>query len=335
MFRPRIRPRKHHTSPNVSTTVNATFAKSLLQILEYNQEPDDPRKSALQGQTDVYISRAELDLKKAIQSLAFITHGRINSFPTLTALSLPGTATALFWAIHALLQHQYQKPNLENPIHRRNHDARLLFQQLAKLDLDSWYTHSVEMVSIEALPAELRFPAGTPIPGQMYRQHPCQVKQYCYYPVANYFSLLFEEREQALVALMQELGATKVFITAADSSGDTPSNAGERYQKVYEYADPVRNVMRPIDTQRHPWLDYEPVWQTVVHERLNMKVTSTQFNFDIDVMGLLRDQIQTIVQLMPELDSMLLPENYEEVLLAQVLQVRKVQVEFGKSSSVR
>lgn len=332
MFRPRLRSRKQHASPKASSAFNPTFSRCLLQILEYNQSPEDlrqkPRKLALHGQTDVYISRAELDLKKAMQSLAFVTHGRINSFPTLTALSLPGNTTALFWTIHALLQHQYQRPDLDNPIHRRNHDARLLFQQLAKLDLDNWYIHSVDMVSPEAIPTHIQFPAGPPIAGQMYRQHPCEAKKHCYYPVTSYFALMFEDREPALLELLRELGATKIAI-APPTNGDATSGSGIHQPKVYQYAKQLRPLGKSIDPQKHPWLAYEPDWQSVVRERLDMGVSSIQFDFDLDVMGLLRDQIQTIVQLMPELDSMMLPDNYEDVLLAQVLQTRRVQVEFG------
>ncbi|MDJ0707228.1 MAG: hypothetical protein QNJ46_28470 [Leptolyngbyaceae cyanobacterium MO_188.B28] len=99
-------------------------------------------------------------MRKAIQSLNFLSKGSTNSFPTLTSLSLPGTATALFWSIHALLQQTYQKPNLENPIRRRNHDARLLYQQLAQLDLVPWYTHSVDKAALDELPAGIQFSDG-------------------------------------------------------------------------------------------------------------------------------------------------------------------------------
>ncbi|MGF1522421.1 MAG: hypothetical protein ACFBSF_08900 [Leptolyngbyaceae cyanobacterium] len=332
MFKPRLGSSKQPTRSQVSSASNPTFSRPLLQVLEYDQSPEElrqkPRQLALQGQTDVYISRAEIDLKKAIQSLAFVTHGRINSLPTLTALSLPGNTTALFWTIHALLQHHYQKPDLENPIHRRNHDARLLFQQLAKLDLDRWYMHSVDMVSPDTIPTEIRFPAGPPIPGQMYRRHPCEAKKHSYYPVTSYFSLLFEDREQALLNLLRELGATQVAIAPSSKGTATPSSAIQQ-PKVYEYAKQVRPPIKSVDPQKHPWLAYEPSWQSVVHKRLQMGITSVQFDLDLDVMGLLRDQIQTIVQLMPELDSMMIPDNYEDVLLAQVVQTRSVQVKFG------
>ncbi|MEM0978940.1 MAG: hypothetical protein AAGH78_01565 [Cyanobacteria bacterium P01_H01_bin.58] len=299
--------------------------------MEYGQSPEDvreqPRNLVLQGQTDVYISRAEIDLKKAIQNLAFITHGQINSFPTLAALSLPSSAAALFWAIHAFLQHQYQKSNLENPIHRRNHDARLLFQQLARLDIDQWYDHSVDITAPSALSASIKFPFGPPAPGQLYRQHPLQEKYDCYYPVTNYFSQLFEEREIALLELLKDLGATKVTISDHSTSA---SDEGFSTQKVLKYPGRGGLSSQSIDTQQHPWLPYEPTWQTVVNDRFQKGILSTRFEFNLDVMGLLEAQIQTILQIMPGFDSMELPANCEEVLSTEMLQTKTVQVEFSK-----
>ena len=328
VFRPR--------SAKAQQTFSLNHSRPLLQVLDYGQSPGDFIKDNLQGhwqivfkgETDVYISRAEIDLKKAIQSLNFLSDGSTNSFPTLTALSLPGTATALFWSIHALLQQTYQKPNLENPIRRRNHDARLLYQQLAQLDLVPWYIHSVDKATLDELPAGIEFPAGDPIPGQMYRQHPLKSKHHCYYPVPNYFSLLFEEREQALLDLLCDLGATKIEIAPLNPE-DSSTATDENHQKVFEYAKRARSSAKSIDTQHYPWLAHEPAWRSVVNKRLNKSISSTQFEFDIDVMGLMRTQIQTIAQLVPEFDSMMLPDNVEEAILRPLLQTHRVQVEFG------
>ena len=324
-----FRPRNRRSSVSAQPGSPPHFSRPLLYVLDYDQSPDDlPQKlwrNALKGETDVFISRAEIDLRKAIQALAFVGNASINSFPTLTALSLPGRATALLWTIHILLQQTYQKPDLENPIHHRNHDARLLFQQLAKLDLDPWYIHSVAQTTPDTLPTGIEFPPGQLIPGQMYRQHPFKSKSHCYYPATHYFSLLFEEREQALLTLLGDLGAAKIVIEAIHNE----HSSGETHKQVFEYANRPQRLTGSIDTQRYPWLAYEPVWQSVVNERLNRGMSSTQFEFDIDVMGLLRTQIQATAQLIPELDSMMLPANYEEALLMQVIQPRKVQVKFG------
>ncbi len=49
-------------------------------------------------------------------------------------------------------------------------------------------------------------------------------------------------------------------------------------------------------------------------------------------MRFMKIHIQTIAQLIPELDSMMLPACFEEVLQTQLLQTHKVQVEFGHDS---
>ena len=72
------------------------------------------------------------------------------------------------------------------------------------------------------------------------------------------------------------------------------------------------------------------MWQSVVNERLNRGLLSTQFECDMDVMGLMRTQVQTIAQFVSELDSIMLPANCEDLLLKQVLQTRIVQVDFGE-----
>lgn len=327
-----FRPRKHKSSSGNQPTSSWLPLKPLLQILEYGQSRKDvlqrPQDLVLQGQTDVYIARAEIDLKRAIQSLAFITHGQINSFPTLTALSLPSSAAALFWAIHAFLNHQYQRPHLENPIHRRNHDARLLFQQLARLDILQWYDHSVNIVSLDALSNEVQFPAGPPMPGQLYRQHPLQEKQDCYYPVTNFFSILFEERQIALWELLKELGAKRMVVSDKE---DSSSHGGRGTQTVFESPVWEGQLMKSIDVQKHPWLLYEPGWQTLINQRLQTGISSTHFEFSLDIMGLLEAQIQTILQIIPGFDSMVLPTNFEEMFSAQVLQSKTVQVEFAKT----
>ena len=331
-----FKPRNRQSNANIPLTSPTNLSRSVMHVLEYNQSPNDfvhdelqgHQQIALQGQTDVPISRAELDLRKAIQALSLLSSGSISSFPTLTALSLPVTATALFWTIHALLQQTYQKPHLENPIYHRDHDARLLFQQLAKLDLVPWYTHSVDKIAPHMLPAGIQFPLGHPIPGELYRQHPFKTKRY-YYPVTTYFTMLFEEREQELLALLGNLGARKIAITITRS--DMSSSAtDETHQRVFEYASQAQTSAQSINLQNYPWLAYEPVWQSVVNERLNRGLLSTQFECDMDVMGLMRTQVQTIAQFVSELDSIMLPANCEDLLLKQVLQTRIVQVDFGE-----
>lgn len=322
------------TSSGIPQPKTAALSKPLLHVLNDGEAPGDmlikPHQEAFHGQTDAYISRAELELRNAIQSLAFSSHAGINSFPVLTALSLPETVTPLFWTIHALLKGKFQKPSDHNSIQHRNHDARLLFQQLSQLDLKHWANRLVDQVSLNDLSASLQFQPGHPALGQTYRRHPFPSKQNFCYPVTHFFSSLFEEREQALLALLSELGATKVTITTPlpkQQSGQSALSAPP-HQRVFDYPAQSKALPQAIDPQKHPWLSYEPAWQAVVNERLKRGVVKTQFEFDVDVMGLLRSQIAIIGELVPVLSSMELPPNYQEILLQQALQTRIVQVDF-------
>ncbi|NER82951.1 MAG: hypothetical protein F6K42_26020 [Leptolyngbya sp. SIO1D8] len=334
---------------NINTPENNQFdvgylrLQPLLYVLGYSESPNDlPHmlwQQALKGESDVFISRAEIDLRKAMQTLLFGTNSNINSFESLAALSLPGTTTALFWVIESLLKQKYQKPNLHNPIHQRNHDARVLFQHLAKLNLDPWYESAVSRIFPDNISADLRFPIGHPIPGYMYRQHPLKTHQHCYYPIHTYFSLLFEERKQTLLKILRALGATKVFLhpvhqKISERSGNIQSGRTE-YTEFPEnkidrmaFSEARISAFKPLD---YPWLAYEPSWKSVVDIRLMRKVPSIKFEIDVDVMGILRTQIQTTAQLISELTSMLPSREYEDVLSLELLQPMQVEVEFQNS----
>lgn len=316
---------------NAQTALSRSLSKPLLYVLAHGEASGDPsqiNQTVFNGQTDVPIARGEIELRKAVQSLAFITEANINSLPTLTALSLPGAAVPLFWTIHTFLQQQYEKPGLDNRINRRNHDARLLFKQLAQLNLSPWYAQSVTQVAPDNLPAEVCFPPEHPIPGQMYRHYPYSVKDkgHLYYPVNNYFVMLFEEREQELITLLSDLGATKIVIESVGSD-ETVSDA-EGYRKVFDYDPRPLTAPNTINVKGYHWLAYEPTWQSVVSERFR-GLRSIEFKFDMDVMGVLKTQIRSIDQLMVELDSMVPPDDYKSVLGKQVIPTRRVQVQFG------
>lgn len=311
--------------------------KPLLHILDHGEKPGDmvrkPKQVALHGQMDVYIARAEIELRSAMQSLAFMTYSEINSVPTLTALSLPKIAAPLFWTINAFLQGKYQRSNDRGFMHHRNHDARLLYQQLAKLDLMPWSARSVDYVRPENLPDDAVFPVGHPIAGRTYRRHPFKSRLNHYFPVTDYFSMLYKEREQALMALLGDLGATKISmmpIPKTDELDCKTELAAQLRKKVFKYPERLGEVPEQINIHRHPWLAGEPEWQEVVTERLRRGAISAQFELDNDVMGMLKSQIKMIGQLIPGLDSMQLPDNHKEVLIRQLMQTRRVEVEFSE-----
>lgn len=319
----------------LTTSAAKTLTRPLLHILAQGEQPGDmvskPKQAALQGQTDVYIARAELELRNAMQSLSFMTNSEINSISTLTALSLPKAVAPLFWTINALLQEKYGKPNDLNRIHHRNHDARLLYQQLAQLDLSHWSDNLVDYVRPGELNPNMMFPIGHPIAGRTYRRHPFKARFNHYYPVTDYFAMLFREREQALLSLLGELGATKITITPVPTKASLDSYENvlaQLHRKVFKY--PKRTNLSPgeIDWNRHPWLAGESAWQSVVNERLERGALTAQFEFDCDVMGMLKRQIKMIGQLVPGLDSMMLSAEHSEAITTQILHTRQIQVEF-------
>lgn len=319
---------------------NGPLFRPLLHILDYGEEPGDmvrkPKQSAFRGRTDVYIARAEIELRQAVQALSFMTDAEINSISTLTALSLPQTVAPLFWTINAFLQEKYIRPNNSRWIRDRNHDARLLFRQLARLNLMPWSERMVDYVTPDELPTELLFPIGHPVLGRTYRRHPFKARLNQYYPVTDYFSILFKEREQALLSLLGQLGATKIVMTPipATASLDCQENlAAQLHQKVFKYPKRSDTLPDAVNVKDHPWVAGEPAWQSVIKERVKRGALTAQFEFDCDVMGMLKAQIKKIGQLVPGLNSMQLPETHGNNVATQVLQTRQVKVEFAEVDS--
>ena len=330
-------PLKSQSAGQLQPRAKVPLLRPLLHILDYDEEPGDmvrkPKQIALRGQTDVYIARAEIELRRAMQALAFMTDSEINSISTLTALSLPQNVAPLFWTINALLQEKYTKPNDSQWIHNRNHDARILFQQLAKLDLMPWSERIVDYVRPDDLPSTLLFPIGHPILGRTYRRHPFKARLNQYYPVTDYFSILFKEREQALLSLLGQLGATKIVMTpipATTALNCQENLAAQLHQKVFKYPKRSDTLPSAINVKDHPWVAGQPVWQSVVKERVKRGALSAQFEFDCDVMGMLKTQIRKVGQLVPGLNSMKLPDTHKDTVMTQVLQTRRVQVEFAE-----
>lgn len=313
-----------------------TFAaKPLLRILGKNESPGDmlqrPRAIAFKGETDVYIARAEIELRKAMQSMAFNSAMGHSSLPTLTALSLPGTAATLLWTIHAFLEGRYQNANDTRLIHHRNRDAQMLYRQLLKLNLKPWASQLVDQVRFDEVPDSVYMPPGHPMPGQTYRCHPFKGRRNFYYPVSRYFAMLCEEREQALITLLSDLGATKIAISAPPGESICEGGAAilaHLHERVFEYPHRNRPISESFDIRRHPWLASEREWQSVVNERISHGILSAQFELDIGVAGMIRQQVQLISQLIPNLNSMVLSDHEQAKLMVRVLQPKRVRVEF-------
>ncbi len=312
-----------------------SVAKPLLRVLGRDERAGDVLGKrwvkAFQGSSDVYISRAELELRKAMELMAFDGAMGSSSLPILTALSLPSNAAPLLWTTYAFLQERYLKLNDPSRIHHRNRDARTLYRQLAQLDLTAWSNHLLDQFRADELPEGIYMPPGHPACGETYRCHPFSGRRNFYYPVSQYFSMLFEEREQALISLLSELGATKIVISPppADAMGEL-GRLPQLYEKVFEYPPINQPVAESFDVRRHPWLSCESAWQAVVRERVTRGALSAQFEFGMDVAGMLRAQVQRITQLIAMLSSMEIAASNRSDLLVQLLQLRRVRVEFSR-----
>jgi hypothetical protein len=323
----------------IKRKADISVARPLLRVLDRHEKPGDVMgkrwATAFPGSSDVYISRAELELRKAMELLVFDGAMGSGSLPILTALSLPGNTAPLLWTTYAFLQERYPKLNDRSRIHHRNRDARMLYRQLAQLELTNWANYLLDQVKTDELPDGIYMPPGHPTAGETYRCHPFSGRRNFYYPVSQYFSMLFEEREQALISLLSELGATKIVISAppGDSIGDFMGELGrlpQLYEKVFEYPSSTKPLSESFDVRRHPWLNCEPEWQAVVKERVTRGALSAQFEFGMDIAGMLRTQVQKIAQLISMLSSMEIPAHSQAVLLVQLLQLRRVRVEFSR-----
>jgi hypothetical protein len=115
--------------------------RPLLQVLEAGADTapkENVLEQAMAGEKDTYISRAEPDLKKAIQTLILKIRTNVNiaHLPTTVAAGLPDNLLALLWVVNACLHEDATTGDAESRSHERNHDARLLFKALGEIDLD-------------------------------------------------------------------------------------------------------------------------------------------------------------------------------------------------------
>lgn len=268
---------------------------------------------------DVVISRAELDLRRSVQNLMIHTGLVVNSLEVLTALQLPGSTAALFWAVVLLLGDDLPAEMSETHlIRKRDHDSRLLYQSLARVDLDYWYATLVDKAPMAALPTGLQFPPGHPVGQRYYRQHPLPAKPQVYLPVSNYFSELLNERKQELLRLLVHLGATRIEIGAA-GVGHAP--------EVLVYPGRPWSPDLRLNLADYAWLPYESAWQTLMAQRVTGRVTTTHLTLTVDVNGMLNSQLSALKSLVTQLDSV---ESLDQAALdQQYLQPQQVTVTFA------
>ncbi|NJL46331.1 MAG: hypothetical protein HC929_00965 [Leptolyngbyaceae cyanobacterium SM2_5_2] len=278
--------------------------RPLLHVLAAGQIPDDfedPIENTFREQ-EVIISRAELDLRRAFQSLMVHTRLLVNSLEVVTALQLPGTTAALFWAIRLLLDDKLPaEMTADHLIRKRDQDSRLLYQALAGIDLDYWYETIVDKASITALPVGLQFPPGHPVAQRYYRQHPLPAMQQVYLPVTDYFSGLLYERRQELLRLLVTLGATRIEIQDLCAPEISP--------EVMEYPGRLWTPNQGLNLAEYAWLPYEPTWQNLLSDRTAGLMNTMSFDLTLDVNGMLAMQIAAMKNLTAQLNAVEAVDN--------------------------
>jgi len=316
-----FRSRSKSSRRRPSTSATGFSYRPLLHVLAPGQTANDfqdPIEHNFRA-GDVVISRAELDLRRSVQNLMIHTGLAVNSLEVLTALQLPGSTAALFWAIVLLLGDDLPAEMSETHlIRKRDHDSRLLYQALARIDLDDWYHTLVDKALVTALPTGLQFPPGHPVSQRYYRQHSLPAKPQVYLPVANYFSALFNERKQELLRLLVNLGATRVEIQPLGTA---------TAPEVLVYPGRPWSPNLNLNLSDYAWLPYEEFWQTLMSQRVAGHVTTARLTLTVDINGMLNTQLDALKNLATQLDSVASLD--QSALDQQYLQPHQVTVTFA------
>lgn len=173
---------------------------------------------------------------------------------------------------------------------------------LEKISVDYWQNF-VESIPYSVSVQDYEFPPGHPMPGRFYRVHPLQPKNRKYIPLENFDSLLFAERENELIRLLVDLGATKISIQEVSSgktegsikSGASLQGAGGIQGNVTgknEQSNTESRIIRlrgkpwvsdmSFNEKEYSWLPYEPAWESLVHARLKGGCLSTSVELTSD-----------------------------------------------------
>lgn len=301
--------------------------KPLIYILAPNQAIDHIRVlygEALQGKEKVQISRAAIDLKKAIDCFTFVGGGFIHSLPILAATGMPIMLTSTLWVAASLFNQEHQEIEVQRFSEKRNRDAHSLLLSLneSKSYFKHWNESMIEEVDITNLSAETKFPPGYPWIGKLYRQHPLKVKSNYYYPVDSYYSMLLDERERELVQLSSDLGAKKIWIR--DESEEKTLNEKPR---VFEFPDKPLSSNAAFDESRYVWLEHETTWQTLVNARLHRGCTSASFELSTDISQTLFSLLERIEGLLSQMGS---TESIDlKTLMNRTIYRRRVYIKFA------
>ncbi|MGK7929963.1 MAG: hypothetical protein AB4041_00825 [Microcystaceae cyanobacterium] len=272
---------------------NANLALSQVENLDqFSQELED-------------ISQDKINVEFASTALATITTAAIATFSSIThtPISMPilatlgGGGSILAWTVLSFAQRQ----NLSGETDKESLPSEVpLVTETVLEELEA----QLNLLHINEIPEDLKFPPGHPIPQKLYREHPLKAKANHYIPVESYYSLLFEEREAELIRILAELGATKICIeeesnaqltlnlegeievqSIANVEGNIDTQNTKEYKKVrtQEYIGKYWTPDLSFERSKYSWLDYEPTWEAIVEGRLNNGQLSAVIELTTDI----------------------------------------------------
>ena len=312
--------------------------KKLLYVLAPNQDKhsvENPFSAALEEISEhMSVKRAEIELKRMVRQLMVMTGGAVYSPLMLSTLGLPYPISIVLWVAAALLEDTSDQ-GIERFVQKRTHDSVKLLRSLNehRQFLGEWWQTSVTLIPVSALPETLKFPVGHPIPPRLYHQHPLPSKLDYYYPVNAYYSLLYEEREQELIRLLADLGATQILIQPLMPKPNTNDQPPQRPDEIP--SDTVPRILQyrgrtlstvHFDASQYEWLAHEPSWQAVVESRMKYSCLSASLEISLDISNTVTALLDGIESLLEQLTSV--QALNVDALRDRILKKQFVQVEF-------
>lgn len=304
--------------------------KPLLFVLRDRQPPIDLQalvQSALQGRANAETSRAAIELEKVITSINAEVGGACSSLQSMAALMLPEQLATMLWMSYLLFIKETRESDDDHFIQKRNRASKAVLQALANVDLVSWHNTFLDQFPLSALPYEIRFPPGHPLPGKAYRQHPLYLFNNFYYPSQSFYSYVLDERKSELIRIMADLGASEIVIydfsqssVGANASGGSPSVQTLRYPGKAWIASTT------LDYSKYCWLPNEVDWKTVISERITHGCLEATIQIDIDFSRVLTEQLHRIKSLVNQFFS--IDPAIVDNAWHQIMQTHQFRVKF-------
>ncbi len=200
-------------------------------------------------------------------------------------------------------------------------------------NLSNWESF-VESIPYSSLTEDYEFPPGHPLLGRFYRVHPLKSKSRYYIPIEVFDSLLYSERENELIRILVDLGATKISIqeiSTGTNEGTTKAGvkitgAGGISSDVAGKTERSNTASRvtllrgknwtpnmEFDRTKYSWLPYEPAWEAIVHARLVGGCVSSSVELTSDTSYSVNGQLGLTEGLLENLGSFDVGANFARI----------------------